>query len=371
MVFPMNALRLLLSGAALGTLVAAQTPTFSSPANYLSTEGNSGDDGWIGLSQDPQESSQHTAIDATQVGTPRFGIRAAHWRRDQRSFEPGAVARTTRIGLRMAHAQYGNLRRGDFDDVTPSLTSPWSVVYAPKPTSIPDWTAVPSSTPAAFTFRLPFDVPFDYDGVDALAFQILGYQSSSPNDSRHPVDKHEDPAFYIWGGPDSGSGCMPDGNHEMRVGGQWWVFAEQDTSLRCGVDHAPAGQPVILNLGFSNPQIGVPGLCTDIMSSGEISVPLGNADAGGYVSWRLDFPHQASYVGTLDLHLQAWAFDPNAPVFGLAGSQGNQLAQYPSPPSPGLPMATSSVGVWTSGTTDFTDFVFWSGYGSIVTGWEN
>lgn len=367
----MNATRTILAASLIAASAAAQTPTFTSPPNFFATEGNSSDDGWIGLSQDPQESTQHMAIDATQIGTARAAIRAAHWRRDQRGFEPGAVARTTRIGMRMAHGDYSLVQRGGFGDVNDLLTTPFTIVYVPKPTNIPDWTAVPSTTPAAFTFRLPFDVPFDYDGVDAMVFNILGYQSSSPNDSRHPVDKHEDQAFYVWVGPDTGTGCRPDGVNEMRLGAQWWVFAEQDTSLRTYLDHAPPAQPVILNLGLANPQFTVPGLCADIMSSGEISVPMGMSDAGGHVEWRFDFPHQASYVGGLDLHLQAWSFDPNEPIFGLAGSQGHQLAQYPQPPVPGMTMATSTVGVWTSGTTDFTDFVFWSGYGSIVTGWEN
>ncbi|MFO1053450.1 MAG: hypothetical protein U1F36_14655 [Planctomycetota bacterium] len=355
----------------LAAVAAAQGPTFTSPPNMIGVEGNSDDSRWLGTSQDVQQSSQHVVIDATGIGTPRHGIRAAWWRRDgSQPNDPNAVSRVTTIGMRMAHGDYGQVVRGDFADVNTVLTSGWTTVYTPKPTSLPDWRNTPSGV-ANFDLRLPFDVPFDYDGNDALVFNWMGYGSTAPEGATHPVDKQEDSAFYVWVGPDNGTGCDPTGNGSMRLQGQWWVFAEQDTSLRCYVDNAPFNQPVIMNFGFSDPSFSLPGLCTGIHSSGEISVPMGLSDPGGHAEFRLNFPHDPSYVGGLDLHLQAWALDPNAPIWGLAGSNGNQLAQYPAPPIPGIRMATSSVGVWTSGTTDFTDFVFWSGYGAIVTGFEN
>lgn len=288
----------------------AQAQSITSPRGFDSTEGSS-DFATFFTSRRLQQ------IDATQLGHPAVFKQLA-FRRNGTFTGRNSLTRTGRFTVQMGHGDYAAL------DATfaKNYLSPPLTAFTPKPVSIPDWTAKPSTPPAAFDLLLPFDVPFVYDGKRALVFDVVVDSLSRSGDMY--VDR-ENRSYNRQSGTVLGTGCVASGqtstySHFLALRNYAPGQANQVRIEHSG-GSAPANAPVHLVLGLSDPQAALPGLCASIRTLPLMFLPRTPASASGYLSTQyIDVPYVASSVG-LTLYSQ-YSSPDSGQVLPLALSNG-------------------------------------------------
>jgi hypothetical protein len=277
---------------------------------------------------------RYQEIHTTQRSVPMTGIYAMSFRRDESQSAFGSAGpRTAIVELRMGHGAIDRFG-SRFDD---NYSAPPTVVFTPKLVNLPDWTqptGAGGTFPEPWSLRLPFDVPFDYDGVQDLVWELhYTFPSSTGTFRADRTATSANPLYTSDNGTDIGTGCLVPGRSQPfdLSATLYSHYNAQLSRLRVSTRNGPGTTPIFLNIGFSNLGATVPFLCTPVISSGEIIVPLGaSSSSGSTASAYYTYPFAPS---TLSLPLFAQAFGVNTSQVGnVSITQGVEL-NGPQPPS--------------------------------------
>ncbi len=314
----------LVAGLALCASVSTQTIT-SSPAGLENTPGPSS-------AVRPFYSSGYRfqVVDHSLAGTAINFITAINFRRDDKAaVVAGAVARTADVTVIMGHGDVRMLQNVWGDNYTAGS----STVFSKKSINLPDLTAQTAGGGAEpWSIRIPLDSPFSYNGTDDFVYETI-YENPSVTSSFN-LDRAAATSGLsaLTFGSTIGAGCTPTGAagpfslttiNYSHHGGKLMRLGYQ-------TKNGPANQSVILNISGVQSAITLPGLCSTLVATPDITAVLGTTDSAGVIPrLYLAFPHLASLISG-NLYTQAVALDPGATGFPIALSQGADL-QWPAP----------------------------------------
>ncbi|MBI5850879.1 MAG: hypothetical protein HZB39_07610 [Planctomycetes bacterium] len=265
-----------------------------------------------------------TQIDGSQPPGARV-ISALSFRRPSSGIS--VVGGTAMVAVRMAHADYSRVVGSTGQSVDTLRTGAWVDVFTLKQVTLPSWSPVPQP-PAPFDLRLPLDVPFSFDGQQALLFQVLVVD---PNNST-AVDASNrssvSAATQVYG---QGSGCMI-GTREMTVTASWSVptGAAQGPTFFAGANPGPGLLPglSIVHIGASAANQAIPGICAPLLTSADTYMTLNQGLFGTFRSGSVTLPSNAPFVGQT-FHIQAWAQLSGQPQ-PFVGSSAVRLGPIPA-----------------------------------------
>ncbi|MBK8979227.1 MAG: hypothetical protein IPM29_25300 [Planctomycetes bacterium] len=292
----------------LAPLASAQGFSFITPVGSEFFEGNSSSNimlGNLGTSTRVQQ------IDSNLVGRGLPLVSYLGWRRDGAG---GGQQKTTTLTIVMSHA--------DINAITSTFATnykdPPQTVFAMRPVNLPDWSAAMPAAP--FDTRITLDFPFVYNNVDAILWDVKKDNDPGiayPQDwvATMPTNAYGDLPVPLSAGCTTPNGAMVHRTC-LRVTG-----ANLEFGFR--VEGAPSSTAVSLLLGFSDPNVAVPGLCANVRTLVEVTAPLGAANAGGAIGLGFPFsiPWNAAYANA-PLFTQAIALDPSQPGLSVALSGG-------------------------------------------------
>lgn len=301
--------------------LSAQGP-ITSPFGFDTTEGNSD----FATFFTPRRLQQ---IDATVVGSAG-NLQSLAFRRNGTFASTGALARTATMTVTMGHGNYATLDPiFNNNYLTPPVT-----VFTPKTVNIPDWTTLPTTPPAAFDLVASFDVPFAYDGVRALVWDVV--VDSLTRSSDMYVDR-ENRSNTRTSGTSLGTGCLATGrtstySHFLAL----LSYAPGDPLYSLRIEHsgsnAPANAAVALVMGVVDPDLPVPGLCANARVVPLIDLARTPASASGFLSTQyIDLPLDPAWVGTT-IYSQYASPDGGQGGLPLAVSNGRATV-LPAPPA--------------------------------------
>lgn len=248
-----------------------------SPLGYETIEGNSATHTPFGLSRPMRYLQIHSDL----TGRPRM-FRAFTLRQNAGT---GNFSGTRQIELEliMGHsvpydhvvlnyaANYANLPR------TTAITRKTVNLGALGPAVTPG--------PNPFILQFQFDRPFPYLGAGSFAWEALIYRNNSgtPPGPWNMLDAE----IGIRGSDgfvsETGKGCIPgDGTRSMqhRLDMSDWGGT---LTFAASVEDAPKNALTILSIGFSNPNLAYPGLCTALQSDLFLPLGIGRTDAHGRI----------------------------------------------------------------------------------------
>lgn len=253
-------------------------------------------------------------IDLGLVGEPIPVIRYIGWRQNNASSGPSKVVDVTVL---MSHADYAaasNTFASNYKDAPVT-------VFAKKSVTLPDWSVLPSAPPAPFTLVLPFDVPFLYNRVDALLWEVVVEKGAGTTYSKDWVSS----MTHTYGRfPASlGTGCLTaNGGMSMKTALRAAANLELGVSLQGG----PAAAAAVLMLGLRDPAWVFPGgVCAVIHVDPVAFLSLAATDAQGNLplTFIATTPWNSALAG-VDLFTQVLALDPAQPGLPVAFSQGQR-----------------------------------------------
>lgn len=301
---------------------AAAQNLYVQPAGYAAVEGNSSSG--IPFSY---VSSRVQQSDSNTIGLVMPAIGSLAFRRD-RTAGATATARTIDVTLLMG--------KNDINAFSTNFATNWlsapTTVYARKPTNLPDISTAPPAPPGPFVIQIVFDAPFFYDGVDSLMWEA---QVDSGVTGTYSMDWVS--AATTTSGATStllGTGCnTPNGAMSLTT-----TFGATATTLNLAFStlRGPSNAPLSVLLGVSNPNLAIPGFCTNIYSDAIANVALGTTGATGTLAQTLSFPWSPSFAGW-SLYSQTLAPDASQAGFPIAFSNGRES---PMPLTAGGPAPT-------------------------------
>ncbi len=263
--------------------------------------------------------SRTQQIDNSFVGTNvPFMFQGIGWRRDGRS-RPSSIKRTAELEMVMSHA--------DFAAVGPNFAKNYKDVPRPvftrKKVILPDWSRAPKIAPASFDLILPFDIFFIYNRKDAMLYELVVRNLSSPQ--AYHMDFYRDNqlnhAFADWPAPID-AGCQMSRGRMLqscllRVSGS-------TLEMMFRLWNTPASTPVHALLGTTDPRINLPGLCATLHSNSLVTLPVRTSTAAGLVDpTKVASVPWKSWYGGATLYTQCVALHPSLPYgVALSSAQG-------------------------------------------------
>jgi hypothetical protein len=300
--------------ASLSLTAATVAQSVVSPAEYALQEG-------VSIGSFPFSAlSRYQQVHKDLTGTAR-AFRAIAFRRDGRfATDPRAAARTLEVELRMAdgdHATFSSTFAANYQ-------GPVTTVFAKKTIATPDWTALPRQQPARFDFVFVLDAPYAYSGARDLLWEAAITQTSAPG-MLFPCDAATSGNLVGYGSyVMNGTGCTTqNGVMEQRSNLQSNRIPGGDNlTFRWSTTGAPSNAAATLWLGFTNPVLPFPGLCTFVYV-----LPVADASATTSATGTFDVTlppvqMQPGYIG-FTFESQALALDPTQPgALKVAASNG-------------------------------------------------
>ncbi|MBK8976136.1 MAG: hypothetical protein IPM29_09430 [Planctomycetes bacterium] len=282
------------------TPFAAAQNIYVQPIGYDGVEGNSSTG--IPFSY---LSARVQQADSNRIGLPMGAISSLTFRRD-RTAGATAVARTVDVTVLMGKC--------DINAFTSTFANNWlaapTTVYATKPTNVPDLSMAPPAPPGPFVVPIVLDVPFSYDGVDSLLWEMTVDNGVTGTYSLDWVS-----AATTTSGATStalGTGCTtPNGAMALTT-----TFSADAVNLNLSFNttRAPASAPLTLLLGFLDPNLTIPGLCAALHSEGTVNAPIGTASATGALTAGFPIPWSPLFSGVT---LYSQVFGPDLSQAGL------------------------------------------------------
>lgn len=139
-----------------------------------------------------------------------------------------------------------------------------------------------TATPAAFEVAFAFDAPYAHSGSASFGWEVVLFANTVTGTFPLLFDAEVgSPALATTTA--LGAGCIATGQtapltHTLSAGDVSGVF-----QLGGLVANAPANAPLFLALGVADPDLAVQGLCSNLRTDLAAIVPLGNADATGFL----------------------------------------------------------------------------------------
>lgn len=304
------------------TSLAAQN-LYVQPQGYAGVEGNSSSG--IPFSY---ASARVQQADSNRIGMPMPAITSLSFRRD-RLVGTTATARTIDVTVLMG--------KNDINAFSATFATNWlsapSTVYTQKPTNLPDITVRPPVPPAALDITIPLDIPYGYDGVDSLMWEILVDNGITGTYSMDWVS-----TATTTNGPTStqlGTGCTTS-NGVMSL---TTAFSATDTTLNLSFStlRAPSTSPVILALGTFDPNLALPGFCAALHTDAIIQAPIGTSGTTGTLSSVVLPIAWHNSLANVTLFSQVISPDLSQAGIPIALSNGRMSA---TPPTSGGPAPT-------------------------------
>ncbi len=194
-----------------------------------------------------------------------------------------------------------------------------------------------AGSPAPFEFNVPLSVPYVNTGVNSLAWEAAVYSLAIT--SPFPGSMDVDPASITAGAAavTTGAGCTVTGAAGAMTLGMTHADSAGVWSFGCYVANAPANAPTFLYLGLSNPNLPIPGLCSNIYTDLVFSLPLATTDGIGYSGTYSNLAGTtriggganafafSNVMGGATLYFQAHSLDISQPGLPVANSNGISL----------------------------------------------
>lgn len=294
-----------LSTLSLAALALASLPlcaqgtvyNYASPRGIEFFEGNSSSNIMLG---NYSANTRVQQIDNNLVGTALPLIRYLGWRRDGSS--AGSSGKSVTLTIVMSHADYA------------TVTSSWAsnykdapkTVFSQKSVNLPDWsTAYPA---ARFDCYVPLDVPFVYNGQDALLWDVINSNNAlvaMAQDWQSTAITHSYGAYpkNLGGGCQTSRGIFQ--NETMfRAGASNLEFGVQ-------VKQGPAQSSIFSLIGAVDPNVPIPGFCGTLHVDPMLILFAGTTDTLGEMAVQtlITVPWSAGLAG-LQLYSQLLAYDP-------------------------------------------------------------
>jgi hypothetical protein len=356
---------LLLGGfaaALAASAIQAQTPTFTSPKGLDTVEGNSNHD-YIMFRYNKMRFQQ---IDSTNTGAGPRVLKTIAWRRDGTvtgTARNDWVARTTDMTVILSEAVPMGSATVNFN--TNYLGQP-TTVFTTKNVNLPDWTALPTTPPAPFDFKLTLDVPWLYAGVNNFLWEVqsdnLSLLSSDYGNDYETSTGTFTPASNS--GTILGVGCVvPPNTLPFLLSNTVYNHASKFRIVTSG-SRGPANSPALLFADAIDSNLTVPGLCTTLHAMPTLIIPLGvTSGTGAIASTTTDnLAYDPSLVGA-QVFFQAMALDTAQPGIPIALTHG-RVNTIPNPPTPPV---TARLYEYSTGTSMRAPSI-WTG--ALVTQYE-
>jgi hypothetical protein len=299
-------------------LVAQRSRSYVSPPGAEFEEGYAASAVQFGFA-DASTESRTQQLDETFVGYVNgMVLRGIGWRRDSGK-GPNSIKRTGDIELVMSHADFANAS-GTFAQ---NYKGTPTTVFTKKQVNLPDWTVAPAYPPASFDLLLPFDVPFVYNRIDALLYDLKVTNLSSP--LAYHMDFFRDnqlvQAYGQWPAL-LGAGCTTK-NGEF-VQSCLLRASSAGFEILFRLWGAPSSTQVFALVGASDPNLTLPNLCGTLHSDLVAIVPIATSQADGTLPPTAIFrtPWAAAYA-SITLYMQCLALDPTLP-YGIALSSAQR-----------------------------------------------
>lgn len=300
--------KVILTGALCAVSLAAQSPV--SPAARATSPGNT-------FSAVPFSSGGPIRYQELHSGLPaNLTVRGLSWRQNDGS---GTFSGTRALDMELAMGRTvrADIVRFNFQS---NYSAGRTVVLARRTVNFgPQGTA---ASPAPFQgMSVVFDAPFVFTS-GSLGWDAKIYASSGAG-SFAAADAEAAPQGI---GTDRriGNGCTATGNQDPMSLDTLSVASGFGTFWGTFVRAAPANAPLVLALGASNPNLPVPGLCTNLHTDLLTTLGMGSTDSTGTfaASGSAVFMVQRTFAGQ-SLFAQAFAFDAaSSHAIPLLGSNG-------------------------------------------------
>ncbi len=304
--------------AALLVSAAAIAQSYSvSPPAHANTQGNA---------SNPipfyNANARYMQIHGDLKGTPRV-MQGMSIRRGQVGTQTNATARTLDLTVLMANS---NIQTTSTTFAANYLGTP--TVVKPKGTvNFPDWTAS-GGTPEPWTIVIPFTAPWPYLGTNDLLWEWL-----VENNTGSTLAYYAD-IYSGLTGPNQdmtqatqtaiGTGCTATGqSRPMTVSARSYTSnALQGFYFRATGSSGPLNAPSNMMIGIVNPNLTVPGLCTNLYTLPMWYFPTTSHNTTGSITMPdVLVPWNPGYQGA-KLYTQAISLDAGQTGLPLALSNG-------------------------------------------------
>lgn len=293
--------------------LSAQTTTLTSPAAVTTVDGASN-------SAFPFTATsnrfQQTITDFK--GSPRL-FKSVALRPDQGYSCPNCVTRTVEVQITMAHT--------DITKTTTTFASNYIgtpvVVFPRQKVTLPTRKGPYGSVPAPdFTFI--FKTPFPYDGKQDFLVDIQTWNASPSGTGNEYYGDYASTRTYAQR-VSIGTGCTATGKSAaMSIGS--YCSSQPDSNNNAshrfywyGANAVDNGAGLII-AGVKNPNLTVPGLCTNLYADFVLLFPV-TFDAAGAYSLVIYAPFEPGWVGAT-VYAQAMAIDTGRTGIPLSLSNG-------------------------------------------------
>lgn len=346
-------LRLLLAALALPS--AAATQSFTSPRGLGAREGDASHFALFNPAY-----ARFQQIDDSQTGHAATLVNVA-FRRDAERTAVFGGPRALDLTIRLGDA--------DFAAVSGTFAANWfqppTVAFVRRTVNTPDWSAAANARPMPFELVLPLDAPFPYGGARALAFELLMENVAAAGSPDVDAELGTNAGFLTEYGRATGFGCLAatqplEMTHAIHL--ENWGAANPGFGMRIGarVDYVDPAQPVVLNLGFADQPLQIPGLCSTLWVLPTLNVPLGTANPQGSIPLRwTNLAHLAALEG-VRFYTQALALAPAVPGLPIVVSERRDAVM---PDAPRLPPRCAYL---YAGSLAATSATLWRDRGVVV-----
>jgi hypothetical protein len=332
--------------------------TFTSPFGYDTIEGATNHAYILG----DRVGLTWQQIDSTLRGKV-LSVKSIAWRRDGTlATSANYVSRTMELEIFLANSELTNISQTHSANYVGTPTQ----VVKKKTVNAPDWTTAPTTAPAPFDFKVPFDTSWVFLGKNDFLWEVRVTKNSYTGGvfSNYPFDFQ----YVVSGGSFSNPSSTPSANTMLGTGctasGQTSPFNLSTIlynhgvkfRLQNSVTNAPATTPVNAYFGIRDPNLAILGWCERIHVDPLFLLPLGNSSSTGTVSpMTLDnIKYQKNLIG-FPIFAQAGAVDTGKGLFLLSNGVKFAAASDPVYPKVGrvytynLTSGTTTSGPWTGG----------------------
>ncbi|MHC4514662.1 MAG: hypothetical protein ACYTGW_04805 [Planctomycetota bacterium] len=332
--------------------------TFTSPLGYDTKEGAT-DHAYI-LGNRVGLTWQQ--IDSTLRGRV-LSVKSIAWRRDGNLATNAAyVKRTMEVEIFLANSELTKISKTHSANYVGTPTR----VVNKKTVSAPDWTAAPTTAPAPFNFKVPFDTGWVFLGKNDFLWEVRVTKNSYTGTafSNYPFDFQ----YVVSGSSFNNNPSTPSTSTALGTGctasGKTSPFTLSTVLYNHGVKfrlqnsatNGPATTQVNAYFSIKDPNLAIPGWCERVHVDPMWLLPLGKTSTTGSVGpTTLDnIPYNRNLIG-FPIFVQAGALDTGRGIFIL--SNGVKFAAGADPKYPKVgriytyntTSGTTTSGPWTGG----------------------
>ena len=205
----------------------------------------------------------------------------------------------------------------------------------------------PGPNPFLPSLEITLATPFAYTGTAPLIWEVMYFGSTTSGGTTSSLDADASTSVTA-ASTVTGTGCMAVGATSLMTHA-YTVNDSAGTLLMNGtISNGPASALAMMAIGFSDPNLAVPGLCANARTDGWLVQFLGMTTATR--SFTADTPTGAIILGNggagLPIYTQAFALDPlsTAPL-PLVASNG----RFSVVPAPGTAQWNRVTRLWSTG----------------------